>query len=54
MSICECGVEDCTEEAEVYALDPTPEGWGAWYCLAHVPRGFQITDRKEDTDSENT
>ena len=34
----------CGHPAVVYAMDPIPGGWAAYYCLNHVPTGWQITD----------
>lgn len=43
----------CGEHAAVYAMDPMPNGWADYYCLNHVPSGWQITDRlTESTDNQ--
>jgi len=43
MSRCE---ENCGREAEVYAMDPMPAGWGGRYCRECAEqRGYQVTDR---------
>jgi hypothetical protein len=36
---CQCG-----RPATVYAMDPYPDGWAAYYCLNCKPSGWIITD----------
>ena len=36
--------ENCGKPAEVYAMGKYAGDWGGRYCLAHVPKGFTITD----------
>jgi hypothetical protein len=36
---CQCG-----RDATIYAIDPIPDGWGAYFCLTCKPNGWQITD----------
>lgn len=36
---CQCG--RC---ASVYAIDPYPGGWGAYWCLNCKPVGWTVTD----------
>lgn len=36
--------EICGVAAEVHAMGPYAGDWAGHYCLAHVPKGFRITD----------
>jgi hypothetical protein len=54
-----CDQGDCGHEAEVYAIDPDPDGWGGKYCLECCRKlGFQIVDNlaqrmKRDNEAES-
>lgn len=39
--------EYCGHFADVYAMDISAGGWGGYYCNAHTPKGFRVTDRIE-------
>lgn len=39
-----CKGRDCSAEADVYALDPCPNGWADWYCHACTPTNWIIGD----------
>lgn len=41
-----CEQAPCGKAAEVYAVDPLPNGWGGNYCEEHADAlRFRITDR---------
>jgi len=37
--------ENCGGIAEVYAMGPRSGDWAGYYCEAHIPTGFNVTDR---------
>lgn len=39
--------ETCGGKATVYAMGPYAGDWAGRYCDAHIPTGFNITDRFE-------
>jgi len=39
-----CHGRDCQAEAEVYAMDPYPDGWADWYCQSCAPANWLIVD----------
>lgn len=39
--------ENCKGKATVYAMGPRAGDWGGYYCNAHIPTGFNITDKFE-------
>lgn len=39
-----CDGRGCSHEADVYALDPYPDGWGGWYCDDCAPSGWLVVD----------
>jgi hypothetical protein len=50
MRACE---QNCGREATSYAIDPTPGGWGGFYCEpCREKLGFQVVDRIPAQNSE--
>lgn len=46
-----CGAQTCQVEAEVYAIDPYPDGWGGWFCSTHAEGlGWTIVDTIDNTE----
>lgn len=39
-----CKGGDCDKQADVYAIDPCPDGWGDWYCHDHTPTAWWVVD----------
>jgi hypothetical protein len=37
--------ENCGVVATVYAMGARSGDWGGYYCDAHIPTGFGVTDR---------
>lgn len=40
-----CSVSGCKGKVTCYAIDPIPNGWGAYFCEAHIPKSWIVTDR---------
>lgn len=44
----------CKQRADVYAIDPCPDGWGDWYCHDHVPTTWWVVDTIQQVSHRGT
>lgn len=49
-----CKGQDCDKQADVYAIDPCPDGWGDWYCHECRPTSWWVIDNIERVSQNET